>query len=87
MATSEQPRDVHAEAAPPDDEDAAPDALLDEALLDVGVGARGHLVLEPLELGAELFGQKVRHDRDQLTDLDEQPLEPRDRAMDATRVA
>jgi hypothetical protein len=30
MATSEQPRDVHAEEAPPDDDDAPPDALADD---------------------------------------------------------
>ena len=61
--------------------------LLAQALLDLGVGPRRHLVLQPLELGAELLGQKVRHDRDELPDLDEQPLQPRDRAVHAARVA
>ena len=61
--------------------------LLDQPLLDVLVRARRHRVLQPLELAAELLGKEVRHDRDQLPDLDEQALELDDRALDPARVA
>jgi hypothetical protein len=61
--------------------------LLDDARLDVLVRARRHCVLQSLELATELLGEEVRHDGDQLADLDEQALELDDRALDAARVA
>ena len=57
-----------------------------DALGDLVERARRHLILQPLELAAERVGQEVRHDREQLADLDEQALELEDRDVDAPRV-
>ena len=57
------------------------------ALRDLLEGPRRDLILEPLELGPKLFGEEVRHDRQELADLDEQPLEPKDRRVDAPCVS
>src|SRR5207244_1663096 len=61
--------------------------LLAEAPLHVAVGARGDGVLQSGELGAELLGEEVGHDRDELAHLDEEALQPPDGALDAARVA
>ena len=58
-----------------------------DALLDLLEGPRRHLILQPLEPGAELLGEEVRHDGEELADLDEEALELEDRALDAPRVA
>jgi hypothetical protein len=60
--------------------------VLAQPSLDILERPRRHRVLKPLELAPKLLGQEVRHDRDQLTDLDEQTLQPDDRALDAARV-
>ena len=62
---------------------AAAAELLAQARLDVAVGPRRHLILQPLELLAERVGQEVGHDADQLADLDEQAPQPQDRGLDA----
>ena len=49
-------------------------------------GRGRNLVLQPLELLAERVGQEVRHDADELADLDEQAAQPQDRRLDAARV-
>ena len=49
-------------------------------------GARGNLVLQPFELGTELFREKVGEDREQLPDLDEQALELENGGLDPPRV-
>ena len=51
------------------------------------VGARRHLILQPLELVAERLGEEVGHDADELADLDEQALQLDDGALDAAGVA
>ncbi len=61
--------------------------LVLDALRDLFERARRDLVLKPLELAAELFGKKVRHDRQELSDLDEQTLKLEDRRVDERRVA
>ena len=65
--------------------DARAELLLD-ARRDLLVRTRRHLVLEALELGAELLGEEVRHDREELPDLDEEALQLEDRRVDALRV-
>ena len=60
--------------------------LLAQARLDVAVRARRHLILQPLELLAERVGEEVRHDADELADLDEQAAQPQDRGLDPARV-
>jgi hypothetical protein len=63
----------------------APEVRLD-AQGDLGVGARRHLVLQPLELAPKLLGQEVGEDREELADLDEEPLQHQDGALDALGV-
>ena len=60
--------------------------LLAQARLDVVVGARRHLILQPAQLVAKRVGQEVGHDADELADLDEQAAQPDDRRLDAARV-
>jgi hypothetical protein len=60
--------------------------LLFDARLDLLPRARRDLVLQALQLGAELLREEVRHDREQLPDLDEQALEHEDGLVDALRV-
>ncbi len=57
-----------------------------QSLGDLPVGAWRHLVLQRLELGHELGRQEVRHDRQELSYLDEEPLEPEDGRVHAARV-
>ena len=66
---------------------AAAAELLAQARLDVPVGPRRHLVLQALQLLAELVGQEVGHDADELADFDEQAPQPEDGGLDAARVA
>ena len=60
--------------------------LLAEAPVDICVRPRRNLILQPLELPPKLFRQEVGHDADELTDLEEQPLKPRDRPLDEAGV-
>src|ERR1019366_844401 len=58
-----------------------------EAIGDLGIGPRRYLILERFELGPKLRREEVRHDREQLPDLDEEALQPEDRRVDTLRVA
>src|SRR5262249_43538345 len=65
----------------------APTELRLDAGGDLGVRTWRYLVLERLQPGAELRRQEVRHDREQLPNLDEEALELHDRSLDAACVA
>ena len=65
---------------------AAPSSL-SRAGLGLLEGPRRDLVLQAFELPAELRGQEVCHDRQQLADLDEEALQTEDGGVDAARVA
>src|SRR5580658_6182305 len=57
-----------------------------DAGADLFEGARGDLILQAFELAPEFFGEKVGEDREELADLDEQPLEGEDGRLDAASV-
>ena len=58
-----------------------------QPLSDLCVRPGRDLILKRFELRAELRRQEVRHDREELSDLDEQPLQSQDRRIDAASVA
>jgi hypothetical protein len=60
--------------------------LLAQPRLDVGIGTRRHLILQALQLAAKVLGEEVRHDADELADLDEEALQLDHRALHAAGV-
>ena len=44
------------------------------------------LILQPLELAPELLREEICQDREELPDLDEEPLKIEDRRLDAPRI-